>query len=141
MKAKVILFLACFFVSIIGFGQEVDARLVGSWSTDNENFQISEVKGMAKDVTEAHLEKTSVSMKSRIYVFEEDGTFVASWIFNKEKVVEKGNWIARNGQLYLLTNTGSYQFEFKLAGENGLVLIPSKTGNGVLKLITLKRAI
>lgn len=137
---KLILFILVVFLIVVRpvAAQKIEAfdaqNLIGYWQTDSVN-QLSAINiGLsAKDSLNGKVasEEMKQAIKSRSFVFSEDGIFTAQWVLGERQNIVDGKWeIEGASQLAIEINGIKTSYSMRVNGKDGILLIPMKARRG-----------
>lgn len=137
---KLILFILVVFLIVVRpvAAQKIEAfdaqNLIGYWQTDSVN-QLSAINiGLsAKDSLNGKVasEEMKQAIKSRSFVFSEDGIFTAQWVLGKRQNIVDGKWeIEGASRLAIEINGIKTSYSIRVNGKDGILLIPMKARRG-----------
>ncbi|MDO6438535.1 hypothetical protein Q4534_14020 [Cyclobacterium sp. 1_MG-2023] len=115
--------------------EEFDAQmLIGYWQTDSVN-QLSAINNVlsAKDSLNRKVtsEEMKQAIKSRSFIFSEDGIFTAQWVMGKRQNIVDGKWkIEGTSQIAIEINGIKTSYSVRANGKDGILLIPMKARRG-----------
>ena len=115
--------------------EAIDAQnLIGYWQTDSVN-QLSAINygisAKGSKTNRAESEAMKQAIKSRSFVFSEDGIFTAQWVLGKRQNIVNGKWeIEGTSQLAIEINGIKTSYSLRVNGKDGILLIPMKARRG-----------
>lgn len=137
---KLILFILVVFLIVVRpvAAQKIEAfdaqNLIGYWQTDSVN-QLSAINIAlsAKDSLNGKVasEEMKQAIKSRSFVFSEDGIFTAQWVLGERQNIVDGTWeIEGASRLAIEINGIKTSYSIRVNGKDGILLIPMKARRG-----------
>ncbi|WP_339713575.1 hypothetical protein [Cyclobacterium amurskyense] len=139
MEKLFLFILVVFFIAVRPVAAQktdkFDAQnLIGYWQTDSVNqlsainYGISANGSMTKT---AESEAMKQAIKSRSFIFSEDGIFTAQWVMGKRQNIVNGKWeIKGASQLTIEINGVKTSYSLRVNGKDEILLIPMKARRG-----------
>lgn len=145
MRYSCIFLLLCFVFSFSGFSQdfkEGDSGIFGIWSVDMpiQGPAIHALRGFSSDsLGQKRKESLLQTMRSKMYLFSEDGTLRIFWTSHGKEMNVEGKFELTDRQRIQLQVDGrrvGYRF---ILNPQKLILIPEELTRGMIDRVYLKR--
>ncbi|WP_339922329.1 hypothetical protein [uncultured Cyclobacterium sp.] len=139
MKNAFFFGLVIFLIGIVpavgqGMLESKSIELIGYWQTDsvsqlgvkerilfNENSQ--DYKRLSGEMGNA--------IKSREYLFQDNGIFTAKWVMGKKQIIVSGKWGAVEKNKIIIEVGGvKTKYSVEASGKEGILLVPLRERNG-----------
>ena len=145
MRNSCIFLMLCFIFSFSGFSQEIkesDLGIFGIWSVDMpvQRPAIDALRGFSSDsLGQKRKESLVQTMRSKMYLFSEDGTLRIFWTSHGKEMSVEGKFELTDKQRIQLQVDGrriGYRF---ILNPQKLILIPEEVTRGMIDKVHLKR--
>ena len=145
MRNSCIFLLLCFMSSFSSFSQDIkqdNSAIFGIWSVDmaGQGSAIDDVRGFSFDsLGQKRKEALIQTMRSKIYLFSEDGTLRIFWTSHGKEMSVEGKFELTDRQRIQLQVDGRREGYRFILNPQKLILIPEEKTRGMIDRVYLKR--